>query len=86
MKKFSLHITHPNHRSVFAPVVGIILHQRLKNYNPDCAKRSKVDWKTAINQSDFLCEVQVRLGILSEWPHLQVKLLEFAIIRIFESC
>ena len=66
MKKFSLHVDHPNHRSVFAPVVAIILHQRLKTYNPDCAKRAKVDWKNAINQPEFLFEIQVRQPILFE--------------------
>ena len=72
MKKFSLHVTHPNHRSVFAPLVGIILHQRLKNFNQDCAKREKVDWKTAINQPEFLFEVHQR--ILFKLLYSQIKL------------
>jgi hypothetical protein len=59
MKKFSLHIEHENHRSVFTPIVGVVLHQKLKLLR-DQPKRRKVDWKLAINDISFLMKIQVR--------------------------
>ena len=60
MKKYGLFIEDPSHQICFTPVVGALLHQKLKSPPSRLNKRRKLDWAEIISGSEFVNQIQVR--------------------------